>query len=210
MNCWQYQSKFQAACIRIVKEQCHSPTCFNILSTLGGNIGFAGMLHSVVKHGSRSAWQPIQRRLHTTDCHKDTKERNSDGSCTRSTHFSTLLTCSPRNISELGLSYICLWPHVWPQIDISSTCIHFANVLGIADFHQLPYLPPSSKTRYTLHVRISCHRDSAWSITYTSCWTARWRWERKRWAPFSPIAGVAVRECRGSSLTLVWGRKAGI
>ena len=78
-------------------------------------VGFAvGMLHSVVKHagGSRSAWELMQRRqcrLHTTHGHKDTKERKSDGLCTRSSQFSTLpsLTCS-RNISALGLSYICL------------------------------------------------------------------------------------------------------
>jgi len=60
-------------------ENCgHSPTCINILSTLGGNIGFAvGMLHSVFKHGSRSIWQTIQRRqcrLHT----RDAKERTLD------------------------------------------------------------------------------------------------------------------------------------
>ena len=59
--------------------------------TLGKNIGFAvGMLHSVVKHGSRSAWPPRQgrqSRLYTTHGHKDTKKRKSDGLCTRSPHF---------------------------------------------------------------------------------------------------------------------------
>ena len=50
------------------------------------------MLHSVFKHGSRSAWQTTQHRLcrfHTTHGHNGSKERKPDGSSTRLPHFST-------------------------------------------------------------------------------------------------------------------------
>lgn len=76
--------------------------------------------------------------------------------------------------------------------------------------HCLPYLPTSSETRHALHARVLLsYRDSAWTITNTSCWTARWWWERKRWGSFSPFGGVALRECCGDSVTLYRGVKLG-